>query len=1680
VFARQRGPLSRPSFRTAAKVVVPLAVVAVAASLVLRPPSNAPTATPAPTQVAQSSQSPQTPKPSPTEPGATPEPWAQLVLDPAVVVASVAPERVSANGVATASRFKLRSLDGSSAIALAVGVRADPPIAFRVVAGATQDEAFLEPKEPLLGSTTYRLTLEEPDGALAGSWAFRTERPIRIVGTLPGNESSGVPVTTGIEVTFDQDGTTGVQQRFHIEPKVAGRFEQHGRTWVFVPGARLELGTAYTVTIDAGVGVDGSDLVLEQALSFRFETQSAVTKPEWTFAFESPLAAIRPGEQATFPLFGGVEDEELPTEIAPPDKVAAEVYRLPDLATTLAAAAAVTGPDSWLRASHVGLVDTSRLKRVAAIDAPLVRDAEQAMFLQLPVQLDPGAYIVVIPRQGRPQQQLLQVGNMAVYAVTSDTESIAWVNDLASVGPIAGARVALPDGTQLGTTDPNGLARFTTPSVLVPPMSDEWQASPRIISITAPDGRWAVAGLGSPVSWKDGRYDSQPSQASAPRNRWWLLFNTDRGQFRQTDTIHAWGLVRARDGGAVPETVELRLRPVENESAGSAIERVVAHPDGLGVFAVDVPIHDLPRAAYALDLMVDGVMAESRWIDVTEIRKPSYAITVEPAKHAYLAGASIDVLIKVSFFDGSTVPSMDLRVSSNWDSGSSTTTVTTDAAGSARVSLKAVFSGSPDGWHGQSISVTPVRPEEGEISGGADVIVFPSTAWLTNKATLDGTTLTVTGTLSKLDFGAMNAAYAQDDWSWPASDSLTGAPIAGREVSVKVIEQVPVRRQSGSYYDYVEKRVVTTYDYDIDAKTVGTFKASTKTDGSFRVQATVPSAVHGYELVLTSTDPSDRPLRSSDWAYARTNPLDVHRAPYLIPDGCGPSTITVGLDADATVTMHRGDGTVAPDGRYLFLVANRGLRDAAVGTGPAFTRALHQDDLPGFTIRGVQLTSKGYAIADASIRVDTADLALDVQLKPDRARYAPGDRVTVQITTLGPDGRPIDADVVVQGVDEKLFAIGAASEADALAELHGWTDTGLLQSFTSHRLPVRLDDGGCGAEGGSRESFGDVVTAQLVRTGADGKATVAFDLTDDLTSWHLTALALSGGLRAGSSSILIPVGLPFFVETVLAPEYLVGEAPVLRVRGYGDALRTGDVVTFTISAPTLGIDGATVTGKAFDAVRFALPTLVAGSHRITVEGKGPGTGLRDAITRTIHVAPSRLAALVTQYDVLAPGYAPTGGDGLTTYAVLDAGRGALVGRFLDLASSRSARFDASAAAEMARRLLIEEFDFTESELEPTGFDASRYEQYGIALLPYASRDPELTALAAVIVPSLINVDSAREYLRGYLESDQPTVEARAMVVAGLAGLGDDVLDELRTLAAAPPSIRASLWIALGLAVMGDENGARTIERDLLSAHGQRFGPWVRLVVGTGLDDTNDATRLLLILSSRLGEPFAPDVARYLQDHPTQERSLALEELAFLHGSLDRLPRAAGRFAWTVDGERHEVELERGEAFNLVLTAPQRRTLVLEPLAGKLSVVTSWTGLGADVPTGGPVTITRVVTPANDAPDDQLVRVSIHVSFTGQATRGCWQLTDLAPSGLVPIERRYDWPDADIPSYAAAPWSIDGQRVSWCAMPDGQTRDFEYVARVVSPGSYRWEPAVIQSLAAPEIGMATDAFTFRIR
>jgi hypothetical protein len=1099
------------------------------------------------------------------------------------------------------------------------------------------------------------------------------------------------------------------------------------------------------------------------------------------------------------------------------------------------------------------------------------------------------------------------------------------------------------------------------------------------------------------------------------------------------------------------------------------------------MFAGDLPIVALPYGSYIVGLFIDGEEAIASWIEIDQIRKPAYRLELTTDRHVYLDGDPMTITVRASFFDGSILPNAKLRIvaeGASKDEANLSKVVTTDAAGYATVTMPARYlEQQPEGWSRQGIRVAPVDPEEGDISDGTSVVVFPSRAWVSGRATIDGTTITASGLLTRVDFEAAEAALAADPWGWDGDPA--GHALGGRTVEATLIQHITTRTQVGTQYDFVEKKVVPVYRYSHSKRTIGTFEATTGAEGRFRFTFAVPKASDDYTVVLRAADAAGRRIMTSAWVDTPVDRGSVDLPSYLLHGGrCGgtPSAI-VGLGEPAVLTLHDGDGHVADEGRFLFIVGSGGLIDASVSTDSTFRRVLRDGLLPGFLVRAVQVRGAGYTMADARIEADLDDLRINVNLTADQARYAPGGEATIAITTIGPDGRPVAADVILQGVDEKLYAIGAAGVADPAVELFHSIDAGFLQAGATHDA-IRYFEGGCGSTGGGgRENFGDSVTFQLVRTGTDGRGSATFRLLDDLTSWRMTAFAITKDLRTGRGSIRLPVSLPFFVEAVVAPDYLVGEQPILRLRAYGDDLHAGDAVAFRVSAPSLGLAETRVSGTAFEAIRVPLPVLTEGEHRITIAAEGPTARLADTLIRVIHVIPSRMAGVQTRYDELIAGYQPPGGEGLTRYLIVDAGRGSLISLLDELATARSARFDRSLAADLARAILIDEYGVDPATLPATSFDVFAYQRGLIALLPYASGDLELSALAALVASDRLDAASLRSSALDAASAPESTRERRIVALALLAALGDAVLDELRSYAPAELTIREQLWLALGVAAAGDELGARTIERELLEAYGQRFGPWVRLEVGSSLEDTLEAAGLLLVLSSRLGEPFARDVARYLADHPSRWRSFALHQVAYVQAMLERLPSAAARFAWTVGGERHEVELEPGEAYPMVLTAAQRATLALESLAGELAVVATWTSSDTPLPTGDQVTISRTIMPANDAPDNRLVRVVITVSFAAQAPASCWQITDIAPSGLAPLQRRWAWEDNED---GLGPYEIEAGRLSWCASPRSDERTFSYVARVVTPGTYRWEPAVIRSAYAPEIGAATEGLTYRIK
>src|SRR3990172_1484210 len=1036
---------------------------------------------------------------------------------------------------------------------------------------------------------------------------------------------------------------------------------------------------------------------------------------------------------------------------------------------------------------------------------------------------------------------VLQGTDVAAYVAAAKDRLLVWANDISTGGPLEGATVEMLGGRAIGRTGSDGLLVATTPSAILDATTDPGTPGDRpFLAVRAAGGRSLVIPVGLSG---EGRAYSDEIQ-----DRFWLFMATDRQTYRQTDTVNVWGFVRERDTGRVPQDLELRLMSdwgYGRTGDPPPISSLDVRPDATGAFSRTIELSDLPYGSYSLQLWSGSDQIAGSWFSIAQIRKPAYQLAVETDRHVLLAGDRVTLSARATFYDGTGVPGVRLTANLFGEQ-----TITTGRTGVATATARATTDSS-------YVYVRPIQAEESEITASMSLNVFPASVRLDGEGKIERGRLTVAGSLHEVAVERLEQAWVDGVWDVDPN----GAAIAGARVAAEITELVPVRELKRQVYDFIAKQVVDQYEYRIDEVARGTQTLTTGPDGTFRLS--VPAtADHDYSVALSTTDPQGRTTRLGVYASVPWEIPDIYtwsQAPRLVRS-CGPenergsesASLAIGDPFCLAARDGRGDLPSGGPNRYLFFAAQRGLRDAVVSGTPTFEARFTAADVPNLAVTGVRFTGDAMVpIGSFIASFDATERELTVALATDRQRYAPGETVTLDVRTTDPPPRPVPASVVLRAVDEKLFAIRAAYDENPLWGLYGWVGTWMLWTHASHPLPLGgTGEGGDTAGGGDGEGravFVDSLLFRQVTTDAQGRARVSFKLSDDLTSWHVSAAAMTSVPEAGSGFILVPVGLPFFVEATLAPEYLVTDEPILRLRAYGSGLSEGDPVAFTLTSASLGLPKTTIRGTAFEDVALPLPRLSVGEHAITIAGStGGAAAVSDRLTRRFMVVESRLGETRATFTVLTAGAVPDGGPGFTTYTFSDAGRGRYVQVLQGLVWSGGPRVDQALAAALARDLLVEAFAVDPDTLPATTFDPGSYQSSGIALLPYSSSDLGLSARVALLAGDRFN----RGELAGSLyyravDDTASTREQRVLAYAGLAGLGEPVLAELQAFAPDPAlTIRERLHVGLGLAALGDGATALVIERDLLSSHGERRGPWIRLRVGESLDDTVEATSLL--------------------------------------------------------------------------------------------------------------------------------------------------------------------------------------------------------------------------------------------
>jgi hypothetical protein len=245
---------------------------------------------------------------------------------------------------------------------------------------------------------------------------------------------------------------------------------------------------------------------------------------------------------------------------------------------------------------------------------------------------------------------------------------------------------------------------------------------------------------------------------------------------------------------------------------------------------------------------------------------------------------------------------------------------------------------------------------------------------------------------------------------------------------------------------------------------------------------------------------------------------------------------------------------------------------------------------------------------------------------------------------------------------------------------------------------------------------------------------------------------------------------------------------------------------------------------------------------------------------------------------------------------------------------------------------------------------------------------------------------------------------------------------------------------------------------------------------------------MAVLAAATGDARAPALWAYVEANPSTVAPYELFAVAYVDRLIDRLPVEPASFAYVIDGARTEVELDTGETFQLTLTAAQRQSLRIETLRGSIGLATTWREpVAASTLKSDPdITIRRTRTPAAVVRTSDLVRIDLTVHFGSKAPAGCHLVTELVPSGLIPMGPMSGWSyndEEEVPSVGVmSPFSVVGQRVMFCAEPTKKQRTvrLRYYARVITPGRYVWEPAVVESRIAPDRAAKTKEVAIRIR
>lgn len=1560
---------------------------------------------------------------------------------------------------------------------------------------------LVQPAESLESGRLYTFRLTQPEGADL-TWVFQTMFTFAVTNVFPGDQTSGVPLRSGIEITFNYEEYEDISPYFQIEPQVKGSFERHKRTAVFVPEEPLAEKTIYTVTLKGGLKLKDTDYILGKDTTFRFETENpdaAVTEkpaPKTTVHFAVFQAEFTPQEIPNLSMRLRTDDEKRSVSLQ------TEVYQVGSAAEYISLWKQIDDDCSW-SAFHRNdkLIDAGSYSNVVSFQQTVAVDPDSyynMYALTLPQKLPEGFYLVQTKAADSASQMLMQVTNTAGYYQNSSGSALLWLNDNKTGKPLAQATVQEQTTGQIYTTDNSGIA-------LLNRSSDD--ISRYYFTITTADGNVSVM-----QGYVPGKRDDV----------FWSTLELDRPLYQPKDSVQFWGYVAEfANTSADLETVKIRLSTARYywyASRQPILQQTVKVQNNTFAGQMDLPYLD--PGTYVLTVEAQGKAVCSEYLRVAEYIKPDYQLTLKADKNAVFTGETIHYTMQTAFFDGTPVSNLPLSYNlyAYPNGANETDALTVDEQGAASLDYTVPETLESDRTGAVQLGVRATLPEGGEITKSLSTRTFLNDMAFSANCPYDTDKTRIEAQVNLVDLTRLNDGTAEGYYDY------LGNAVAGKTVQGTIYENYYEQVEDGTYYDFYSKVSRKTYRYIHRKKVVKTFKEQTDAEGKITYPYSLRDKKDSwYSADLAITDGAGKQLTQSFYLRTKDTPIPWYRQPggdyYHLEQQGDQENYQIGDEIDFLL---KNNQEALKKGSFLFMTAQNGLRDYQVQNSSAFTYTFTEQDIPCAYVKGVWFDGTTYHSSyQECLKFDFSTRKLNLTVQANQESYRPGDDCTLTVQAKQPDGTPAaNAAVNLSLVDEALFAL-QDQETNILSDLYRlYIYSGLSGERYTHYFSTAVSDdlqnesesaaasptpapgasrpsgGGGGGAGITadamqpsaqiRSEFKDTAVFRQIWLDENGSGTCTLRLPDNITTWRLTASAITPSRYAATVTLPVRVSLPFFINCSLGSTFLTGDTPQVGLSAYGEGLQEDETVTYTVWSKNDAQRRASGTASAYERIYLPLWTLAEGDDTLVIQASTP-RGNSDSLEHPLHVVSTYYESEKMVRAPLTAGMTFAHGEKGNTHLIFtDRSRGALLSDIYYLLYQRAGdRLEQRLSSQVAYQLIQTYGDERMKERaerymkDQPEFKASEYQTAnggGLSLFTYSSCDLDYTAKLLPLVKDDIDKPRMLDYL--YTQSGVKTENAplNAKALYGLAVYQEPVLlylDELSVVENLSPL--DAVYCALAYLQVGGQAQAQALYDRVILPLTEEFAPYCRVNTGRDQADILETTALAACLASQLGAPQREGFYQYALHNYSEDYLVNIEKLMYVSSEIERRTDAAGVVTYRLWGAEYTKTLENGACHSIELASGSMDALEILSVTGDLECLSCFTApMESEFPQSEDITVQRkfflygtdketTVFHAND-----IIQVVVTVQYGEKAVNGSYEVTDLLPSGLKFLSNTSSLPQQSIYSGRICYGRVAGQKVQFYSSTYQSYDSYTYLARVQSPGTYTAAGTLVQSTAADGI------------